>query len=227
MTVRLQPQLCGRQHFNSGCWGELFFFICFICVRRSHHTRRVNECERFDQPRGARKRGYLKGFNAKCQIPHVLCWHCFDSLWIWAPDYGRKTHTMRHVMSILHSSWWVSDTHTHTKISENKGEDTWDSPCCMGGHMHLCLFFMPSTCGSTLSSHRLSHFVSLLLMCVCVCVWGNQSCEKKMVLDENSDLTYSHPPPPWERFKKMREGVFCSSRPPHFLGGCHVGQLSR
>lgn len=118
-------------------------------------------------------------------------------------------------------------THTHTQISENKGEDTWDSPCCMGGHMHLCLFFMPSTCGSTLSSHRLSHFVSLLLMCVCVCVWGNQSCEKKMVLDENSDLTYSHPPPPWERFKKMREGVFCSSRPPHFLGGCHVGQLSR
>lgn len=170
MTVRLQPQLCGRQHFNSGCWGELFFFICFICVRRSHHTRRVNECERFDQPRGARKRGYLKGFNAKCQIPHVLCWHCFDSLWIWAPDYGRKTHTMRHVMSILHSSWWVSDTHTHTNKWEQRrghlgfpllyGWSHAPLPLLHAFHMWKHFIFPPPLSFCLTSTH----------VCVCVCV---------------------------------------------------------
>ncbi len=141
------------------------------------------------------------------------------------------SHTNSHGEFLIEA---CTHTHTHThKHSENKGKDTWDSPvvwvvtCTSASSSwlpHVEALYLPT------ASLSLSLFYSVCV-CVCACVnhftWGNQSCEKKMVLDENSDLTCSQPLPPREvlRFKK---GIGCWSDAPHFLGGdCHVGQLSR
>lgn len=68
---------------------------------------------------------------------------------------------------------WIHDSQNQEKKSRHLGFS-----CCLGGQTYL--FFMSSTCESALCSH---------CVCVCVCHFTgeNQSCEKKMILDENSE----------------------------------------
>lgn len=88
-------------------------------------------------------------------------------------------------------------------------------PRCMGGHMHLCLFFMASTCGNALSSRSLS---------ICVC-------EREVLQFSEETKESSHP---LEKRPGSPTGLnlhlsavpsrgICANTEPHV---CHVGQVS-
>lgn len=175
MTVHLPPQLCGRQHFNSGCC-RVFFNLLHVC-----HEKPSRAAHRIISVRSLRAK---QCWGAKVQDADLRRWIIFTRFvfyWeqkktqdVWRPLVLCMISEIRwkhHAVMCSRYIWLQTHTHTHLytrKYSENKGEDTWDSPVVW---VVMC---------TSASSSCLPHVETLYVptaaltvcvrLCVCVCV---------------------------------------------------------